>query len=144
MFTNIGELVLAELKARKMSQSELARQIDIQRSAMNEMIKGKRGFTYKAAAVIEAVLGINASFLLQMQNESHLDEAREASSLAEPDTVYGEAYAQLKTRSRKAPDWYIPVPDSIRAIRHGIELHLGDADNFYRNELAAIIEERER
>ena len=57
-----------------MTQTELAKQIDVQVSLLNELIRGKRAFTIEYALMIEAALGIDADTWLNLQNR--YDKAR--------------------------------------------------------------------
>lgn len=72
----LGEYILDELKARKMTQKELAAALGIPASRVNEVIKGKRPLSATLALSIEEVIGIPAHILLSLQSQYELDKAR--------------------------------------------------------------------
>ena len=74
--THPGELLIDELKARKISQATFAHQIGVKPSYLNEIIKGKRGVNTETALLLEAALGINAKFWINLQNEYNLQKAK--------------------------------------------------------------------
>jgi HTH-type transcriptional regulator/antitoxin HigA len=65
--THPGEMLADELEARGIKQQEFALQIGMQKSQLNEIIKGKRSFNAEFAVLIEAALGISADFWLKAQ-----------------------------------------------------------------------------
>jgi len=84
---NIQELVPAEaihpgitlqdeLEAAGFTQRSLASELGIQPSLLNEIVKGKRNITAELALLLEAALGIDASFWLNLQKGYELDVAR--------------------------------------------------------------------
>jgi len=84
---NIQELVPAEaihpgitlqdeLEAAGFTQRSLASEIGVQPSLLNEIIKGKRNITAELALLLEAALGVDASFWLNLQKNYELDVAR--------------------------------------------------------------------
>lgn len=66
--THPGEMLADELEARAIKQQEFAQQIGMQKSQLNEIIKGKRPINAEVAVLIEASLGISANFWLNAQN----------------------------------------------------------------------------
>lgn len=72
----LGEYILDELKARKMTQKELAAALGIPASRINEVIKGKRPLSATLALSIEEVIGIPAHILLSLQSQYELDQSR--------------------------------------------------------------------
>lgn len=62
-----GEVILGILKERGMSQVELAVRLGMQKSYVNEIIKGKRGLNADIAVSLEYVLGSNAYYWLGLQ-----------------------------------------------------------------------------
>ena len=65
--THPGEIIQDELDARGLTQTKLASQIGIPVSLLNEIIKGKRDVTIEYALLLEAALGIEADFWINMQ-----------------------------------------------------------------------------
>lgn len=65
-----------ELEASGFTQRSLASEIGVQPSLLNEIIKGKRNISADLALSLEAALGIDASFWLELQMNYELDLAR--------------------------------------------------------------------
>ena len=74
--TRVGEVIKDELSTRNMKQSELSEQTGIQKSILNDVIKGKRSLTSEMAVLLESALGLSASLLLQIQSQYEIDCAR--------------------------------------------------------------------
>lgn len=74
--TSVGELLKDELNAREMTQSDLAKLTGIQRSILNDVIKGRRALTPEMAVIFEKVLDIEAAFFLNLQTQYEIDQAR--------------------------------------------------------------------
>lgn len=70
--THPGEMLANELEVRGIKQQEFAQQIGMQKSQLNEIIKGKRSINAEVAVLIEAALGISAYFWLKAQNNYDL------------------------------------------------------------------------
>lgn len=71
-----GEMLLDEIEAREMSQTDLGKLIGYKKSQLNEVIKGKRAINAKLALLLEAALEIPANFWLKAQNEYELNLAK--------------------------------------------------------------------
>lgn len=71
-----GEDLKDELEARGMSQAELAKLMGMEKSQLNEIIRGKRNMTAEVALLLEATLGISADFWMNAQKQYELDKAR--------------------------------------------------------------------
>lgn len=71
-----GEMLLDEIEARDISQTELGKLIGYERSQINEVIKGKRGINAKLALLLAAALDIPADFWLNAQKEYELNLAK--------------------------------------------------------------------
>lgn len=65
--THPGEILREELECRNITQTKLANEIGIKVSLLNELINGKRDFTIEYAMLIEAALGIDADFWMNLQ-----------------------------------------------------------------------------
>ena len=74
--THVGEVIKDELAARNMKQSELSELTGIQKSILNDVIKGKRSLTPEMALLLENALGISATFLMNIQTQYELDCAK--------------------------------------------------------------------
>ncbi len=66
--THPGEFLREEIEFRGISQTTLANQIGVQVSLLNELINGKRDFTIEYALMLEAALGIDADYWINLQN----------------------------------------------------------------------------
>lgn len=71
-----GTLILDEIEFRGISQVELATQLDVQKSFLNEIIKGKRALTADIAILLENILDISAEYWMKLQSQYELDLAR--------------------------------------------------------------------
>lgn len=71
--THPGTILRYELEGREISQKDFAVMIGMQKSHLNELIKGKRRMTKPIADKIEEVLGISAVSLLNMQIQYEYD-----------------------------------------------------------------------
>jgi len=69
-----GTFILDELEARDISQNEFASQIGMQRSQLNEIIKGKRNIDVELALILEKSLGIDHQFWLNAQQNYDIDK----------------------------------------------------------------------
>lgn len=75
--THPGILIKDEIDATpELSQKELAKQLGVKPSFLNEVIKGKRPITADLALVLEAALGISADYWIKFQSQYELDKAR--------------------------------------------------------------------
>lgn len=76
-----GEFIKDELEARDMKQKDLAEKMNIAKNVLSEIIHGKRNLTADLSLKLEAALGINAEFWMNLQvgydiqllRESHTD-----------------------------------------------------------------------
>lgn len=75
--THPGELLKDEIDATPgLNQRKLAKEIDVQPSLLNEIIKGKRPITADIAILLEKVLGISADYWMRFQSQYEIDAAR--------------------------------------------------------------------
>ena len=79
--THVGEVIKDELSARNMKQSELSELTGIQKSILNDVIKGKRSLTPEMALLLENALGISATYLMNIQTQYELDAPNRAKGL---------------------------------------------------------------
>lgn len=66
--THPGEVLREEIECRGITQTKLANEIGMKVSLLNELINGKRDFTTEYAMLLEAALGIDADFWLNLQS----------------------------------------------------------------------------
>ena len=96
-----GEILGQELKARKIRQTDFAKQIGMQTSHLSALIHGARNFTPLLAQRVEDALGISAKFWLSLQADYDLRTMRPSNAvdgyapvshplfaIAEPDAEY--------------------------------------------------------
>jgi len=74
--THPGEILLDELQAIDVSQSDFAKQIGYKKSQLNEIIKGKRNINTELALLLEKTLGIDADYWLEAQKNYDIDTVR--------------------------------------------------------------------
>lgn len=71
--THPGTILRYELEERNISQKDFAVMIGMQKSHLNELIKGKRPMTQAIADKIESALGISSVSLVNLQNQYDYD-----------------------------------------------------------------------
>jgi len=81
--THPGEILKDELEFRGISQKELAENINISYSYINEVLNCKRPLNTELAMMIEAALDISAEPLLNMQMRYNMQIAQKDSSFTE-------------------------------------------------------------
>lgn len=74
--THGGSILLDELRAKGIKQSEFCRKHGFSTTIINDIIKGKRNITAKTAIKLESALGINAEFWMRIQAMYELDKER--------------------------------------------------------------------
>ncbi|PNW27221.1 HigA family addiction module antitoxin [Formosa algae] len=74
--THPGEVLWDEMQANDFTQIEFAKLIDVKRSQLNEIIKGKRNINADLALLFEKGLGIDANYWLELQKNYDLDKAK--------------------------------------------------------------------
>ena len=62
-----GTLLKEEIEYRGITQKQLAQQMGVSYSVLNEILNGKRPISIEYALYLEAVLGIDAQLWIQMQ-----------------------------------------------------------------------------
>jgi HTH-type transcriptional regulator / antitoxin HigA len=72
-----GDILQEVLWAQGMSQAELARRLGRPPKTINEIIKGKAQLTPQTAIQLEGVLGIPASFWVNLEAQYRLALARQ-------------------------------------------------------------------
>ena len=71
-----GTLLKEEIEYRGISQKQLAQQMCVSYSVLNEILNGKRPISIEYALYLEAVLGIDAQLWIQMQADYNLQVAK--------------------------------------------------------------------
>lgn len=74
--THPGEVLKDEIEYRGISQRQLAEEMGIAYSALNEILNARRPVTEKTALLFEAALGVNAEPLLKMQMRYNLQSTK--------------------------------------------------------------------
>lgn len=72
-----GDILLTELKQRKLSQRDLAEIINRPPKTINEIIKGKKIITPETALQLEQALGTEAEFWLRLEFDYQFQKSRE-------------------------------------------------------------------
>ena len=71
-----GKILLDAIKALSISQTELARRMDLPVQTINEIIEGKKEITADTAAQLEDVLGTPAYIWLNLERGYRLNRLR--------------------------------------------------------------------
>ena len=75
--THPGILIKDELEARPdLKQKDLAKELGVKASFLNEIIKGKRPLTADIAILLEKILEIPADYWMKFQSQYEIDKAR--------------------------------------------------------------------
>ena len=78
--THPGDVLKDEIEYRGISQRQLAEEMGIAYSALNEILNARRPVTEKTALLFEAALGVNAEPLLKMQMKYNLQSTKSDST----------------------------------------------------------------
>ena len=78
--THPGDVLKNEIEYRGISQRQLAEEMGIAYSALNEILNARRPVTEKTALLFEAALGVNAEPLLKMQMRYNLQSTKNDST----------------------------------------------------------------
>lgn len=81
--THPGALLKDEIESRGISQRQLAKNMGLAYSVVNEILNERRPLTEKTALLFEAVLGVNAEPLLRLQLRYNMQNARKDASFLE-------------------------------------------------------------
>ena len=81
--THPGAILKDEIEYRGISQYQLAKDMGIAYSALNEILNERRPLTEKTALLFEAALGVNAEPLLKMQMRYNIQKVRKDSAFME-------------------------------------------------------------
>ena len=75
-----GAILKDEIEYRGISQCQLAKDMGIAYSALNEILNERRPLTEKTALLFEAALGVNAEPLLKLQMRYNIQKVRKDSA----------------------------------------------------------------
>ena len=81
--THPGMILKDEIECRGIPQCQLAKDMGIASSVLNEILNGHRPLTEKTAMLFEAALGVGAEPLLRMQMRYNMQKVRKDSAFME-------------------------------------------------------------
>lgn len=123
MATHPGTILKLELEEREISQKDFAVMIEMQKSHLNELIKGKRPMTPAIADKIESVLGISSVSLVNMQTKYEYDlrqiEARGIEEQAALDTL--RLYDDLICVKTLVKRWGLEMKSAVEKVAYFVE-----------------------
>ena len=90
--THPGEVLKDEIEYRKISQSQLAKQMGMSYKILNDILNERRPITTTTAMMFEAALGIPAYSLINIQSEYNLQ-------IASRDESFAKRLAQIRKLS---------------------------------------------
>lgn len=79
--THPGEVLKDEIEERGISQRQLAKNMGVTYSVINEILNGHRPLTAKTALMFEAALDVPADSLMYLQTKYNMQAARKDTSL---------------------------------------------------------------
>ena len=80
--THPGIVLKEELESRKITQRKFSEVIGLQYTALNEIVNGKRPISTDFAILLEAALGIEAMFWINMQTRYNISVAKNNKKLS--------------------------------------------------------------
>ncbi len=80
--THPGEVLKDELEYRKLSQSQLAKQMGMSYKVLNDILNERRPLTTTTAMLFEAATGIPAEALMRLQLKYNMQVASQDKTLA--------------------------------------------------------------
>lgn len=81
--THPGTIIKDEIAYRGISQAQLAKQMEVAPTQLNEVLNAKRQLTVEYAMLFEAIMGLKAEPLLNMQARYNLIVAKRNPAFAE-------------------------------------------------------------
>jgi len=76
-----GELIKDEIDCRNITQKQLAEQMNVSYTVLNEVLNGKRPVSTEYAILLQEILGIDANIWLRLQVEYNLQVAKQDKKL---------------------------------------------------------------
>lgn len=126
--THPGVLIKDELDATpNLGQKTLAKELDVQPSFLNEIIKGKRSVSADMAILLEKVFGISADYWMRFQSQYDIDKARvKKKNIKKLQNI--ERWSIIKT--------YVPVQyfKKHKYLTDNIESDIKEINNIYQVE----------
>jgi len=134
-----GEILAGELEFTGISQREIARQLAMPVSVLNEVIRGKRRLSADLAVKLEAVLDVSADHWNNLQAAYDLDQAR----IQQQQDVRLPALAALRDVRNHVPiselkKRGILIDDAVEDVRRLLHLYRANTTE----ELVKIVENR--
>ena len=77
-----GEMIKDEIECRGISQRQLAKDIEMPYSTLNDILNGKKSVNAQFAMMLEAALGIDAGIWLRLQVDYDMAKAKQNTSFA--------------------------------------------------------------
>jgi addiction module HigA family antidote len=74
--THPGEILKEEIVSRGLSQRQLAKEMGMSYTVLNEILNARRPLTPSSALMIEATLGVDADTLMRIQTKYNMHTAR--------------------------------------------------------------------
>lgn len=124
--THPGTILKLELEERSISQKDFAEMLGMQKSHLNEIIKGKRAMTHSVADKIEEVLGISSVSLMNLQTQYEYDLRQiETRSIEEQEAInklrlFDEIF-DVKTLLKRLGCLYKTAVDKLRCLAMEIQ-----------------------
>ena len=78
-----GEMIKDEIESRGISQRQLAKQMEVSYSVLNEVLNGKRPLSVEYAMMLEAILGIDAGIWLRLQLDYNIQTTKQSHTFLE-------------------------------------------------------------
>jgi addiction module antidote protein, HigA family len=75
--THPGEVLKDELEYRKLSQSQLAKQMGMSYKVLNDILNERRPLTTTTAMLFEAAIGVSAEALMRLQLKYNMQVANQ-------------------------------------------------------------------
>jgi len=147
-----GEYLIDQLDARELKQREFANEVGMAYSQLNEIIKGKRSITAEFAMTLEAILGIDKRYWLNLQmnydlTKISLDEKfqkktsllKRWSKLKEYAAVkYFRKLKKLSNILEKDEDFLLKVYNVSKAQDINVQLESAAFRNFKKSNLLKV------
>ena len=80
--THPGEVLKDELEYRKLSQSQLAKQMGMSYKVLNDILNERRPLTTTTAMLFEAAIGVPAEALMRLQLKYNMQVANQDKTFA--------------------------------------------------------------
>ena len=82
---HVGQFLKNALEACDLKQADLAQQIDVPKSVINEIIKGKRNMNATLAVKLEPIFGMPAKYWMDLQSQFDIAVAKAGTTILEDD-----------------------------------------------------------